>query len=207
MKRQVLFIHGAEAFSKYEDLLRWLKTVPLENPFAAEERPKNWKHTLEEELGDEFELAFPSMPNKQNAKYEEWKIWFERHFEFLRDGVVLMGWSQGGYFLAKYLSENKMPVSVGILFLVAAPFEREDYGYEDGGDFAFDPAKLAHLAEQVRSVYIFHSKDDPIVPYTHAEKYKKALPAAELVTFEDRGHFLTEEFPELIEYIQALPTL
>ena len=49
-----------------------------------------------------------------------------------------------------------------------------------------------------------HSKDDFVVPYEHALKYKAALPEAELVTFEDKNHFLVEELPELVERIRAL---
>lgn len=202
MKKQVVFIHGATAFSKYEEFIHWLKTVPVVD--LAKVEKKRWSSSLGETLGDAYELIAPTMPNKQNAKYEEWKIWFERHLEFMQDGVVLVGWSQGGYFLTKYLSENKMPVAVKALFLVATPFEAEDYGYEDGGDFSFDPKDLPNLEKQVEKIYALHSKDDPVVPYTHAEKFKKALPEAELVTFDGRGHFLTEEFPEIIDLIKNL---
>jgi pimeloyl-ACP methyl ester carboxylesterase len=49
-----------------------------------------------------------------------------------------------------------------------------------------------------------HSKDDFVVPYEHALKYKAALPAAELITFEDKNHFLVEELPELVQKIRNL---
>jgi hypothetical protein len=142
------------------------------------------------------------MPNKQNAKYQEWKLWFERHFEFLRDGVILIGHSLGGYFLAKYLSEETMPVKVNALYLLAAPFENDNFGEEDGGDFAFDSKNLPRLAQQVAATNILHSKDDPIVPYDYAQKYKEALPEAELITFEDKGHFVLPKFPEFIALLQ-----
>lgn len=203
-KQQVVFIHGAEAFSTYEDFLSWLKTTPVENPFREEERSRSWKHTLIEGLGEACEVALLSMPNTQNAKYKEWKIWFERHFEFLHDGVILIGHSQGGYFLAKYLTENTMPVRIKALFLIAAPFEPDDFEGEDGGDFHFDTAQLGRLATQSEQIFIYHAQDDPIVPYSHAERYKAALPDAELVTFEQQGHFIQEEFPELIAHVRRV---
>jgi predicted alpha/beta hydrolase family esterase len=189
------------AFSRYEDFLNCLKTASIDS--SLEEPQKRWKDSLRAELGDGCEVFMPSMPNKQNAKYEEWKLWFERHLPSLRDGVILVGHSQGGYFLVKYLCENTLPVRVRALMLVAAPFESADFGGEDGGDFNFDAKELPRLEEQVREIVIFHSKDDEAVSFSHALKYQKAIPSITLVPFEDRGHFLDETFLELVGYIRA----
>lgn len=202
-KKQIVFIHGAQAFSVYENFLKRLRTTEISDPLELESR-KRWQPTLREALLDTHEVYMPSMPNKQNAKYAEWKIWFERYFAFLRDNVVLIGHSQGGYFLLKYLSENTMPVKVKALVLLAAPFEADDFGGEDGGDFAFDPDNLHTLTAQVEKMYILHSVDDPVVPYAHAEKLKEALAGATLVTYADKNHFILEEFPEFISLIQDL---
>lgn len=200
MKKQVVYIHGATVFSKYEDFLTWLRTCEVDNPRA--ERTETWPKTLQETLGDDIEVYAPTMPNKQNAKYGEWKIWFERYFQFLRDGVILVGWSQGGYFLLRYLSENTMPVSVRALLLVGTPAGPGEFEGEDGGDFAFDHDKAGNIIKQIEHIYIFHAPDDPVVPFSHAEKLKELLPKAELISIEGRGHFWQEEFPELIEKIQ-----
>jgi uncharacterized protein len=203
MKQQILFIHGAQSFSNYEAFLDHLRTEEISDPLGLEVR-RRWKSTLQEELRDTHEIYMPSMPNKQNAKYEEWKIWFERYFTFLRDGVILIGHSQGGYFLVKYLSEEKMPVVVKALYLLAAPFGPDDFGGEDRGGFAFDPSNLPRLAEQVGAIHILHSENDPVVPYKHARKYKEALPQAKLVSFKDKNHFMLEEFPEFISLLRSL---
>lgn len=203
MKQQVVYIHGGSAYTKYENFLEHLRTAEVRN-LPGSEPFKKWPNTLREDLGDGFEVFMPSMPNSQNAKYEEWKIWFERHFEYLHEGVILLGWSQGGYFLVKYLLENKIPVTVKALFLGAAPFEPDDFEGEDGGDFAFDTTRVGELRNVSKNIVIMHSKDDFVVPYEHALKYKAVLPEAELVTFEDKNHFLIEEFPELIEKIKDL---
>lgn len=200
-KKQVLFIHGADSCSNYEDFLTSLRTRPID---SYQEPSKRWKHTLAEQLGSDFEVIMPQMPNSENAKYLEWKIWFERYFEFLGGEVVLIGHSQGGYFLAKYLTENTVPFTLAALYLVAAPIAPDDFSGEDGGDFNFDPTGLNHLEEQARQVIIVHSEDDEIVPFAHALRYKKALPKAVFMSFPDRGHFLQPEFPELISHIQSL---
>lgn len=197
-------IHGAEAFSNYEAFLEHLKTVPIEDPLD-ERVEKKWKSSFKEELREAgYEIYTPRMPNSQNAKYDEWKIWFLRYHEFLHDGVILIGHSQGGYFLTKYLSENTMPVKVRALYLLAAPFEPDDFGGEDGGDFNFNPQNLPTLEGQVGEIFIFHSEDDPVVSYQHARKYSTALPSAKLVSFTDKNHFILEEFPELVDSVRSL---
>jgi uncharacterized protein len=200
-KKQIVFIHGGTAFTHYDAFLEHLKNKPIDDPLGLVE-VKRWQPTLRDVLIDSHDIYYLAMPNKQNAKYLEWKIWFERHFEFLREEVVLIGHSLGGYFLAKYLSEERMPVKISALYLLAAPFENDDFGGEDGGDFAFDTKNLRRLSEQTGIVYIIHSKDDPIVPYAHAHKYREALPKAKIITFENKGHFNLPEFPEFFEYIQ-----
>lgn len=201
MKQQVIYIHGGQAFSDYQIFIAYLKTREIRDLPGAEVM-KKWSSTLVEGLGQDFEVFTPSMPNSQNAKYEEWKIWFERYFEYLHDGVILVGWSQGGYFLVKYLTENQMPVRIKALMLVAAPFEADDFGGEDGGDFAFDTTRVGELAKKVGNITLFHSKDDFVVPYDHVLKYKNLLPTATLISFEDKNHFLVEEFPELLKEIK-----
>lgn len=202
-KKQIVFIHGGSAYTHYDDFLAYLRTTEIEDPLGETVR-KKWQPTIRELLAETHEIYYPAMPNSKNAKYLEWKIWFERYHTFLRDEVILVGHSQGGYFLAKYLSENTMPVRVRALYLLAAPFQSDDFGGEDGGDFAFDPAHLPRLAAQAAATYVLHSTDDFVVPYAHAEKYKAALPNAELITFTDKNHFLLEEFPEFIAHIRTL---
>lgn len=202
-KQQVFYIHGGSAYSNYEAFLEALKQRNIRD-LPNSEPVKKWSNTLREDLGDKYEVFMPTMPNSQNAKYLEWKIWFERYFEYLRDEVILLGWSQGGYFLVKYLLENESPFKIKALFLVATPFENEDFMGEDGGDFAFDVSIVGNLTKKVEKIVIFHSKDDFVVPYQHALKYKEALPQAELVTFEDKNHFLIPEFPELLSKIRGL---
>ncbi len=97
MKKQVFFVHGGDAFTAHDDFLQYLRTIALRN-LPDSQTSEHWTKTLGADLGDEYEVFMPSMPNKQNAQYEEWCIWFQRHFSLLRDEIVLIGWSLGGCF-------------------------------------------------------------------------------------------------------------
>ena len=198
MKKQVIVIHGGDSFDSYEKYLEALKNweVSLESFLP---RKKDWKDTLPRELGEEFEVLVPHMPNKQNARYAEWKIWFERVLPFIQNGVVLVGHSLGGIFLAKYMSENKFPKAIDGLFLVAAPHNET----ADIGDFALN-GSLEGVRKQCSNIHLYQSKDDPIVSFNEVASYKKYLPDAAVHIFEDRGHFKQEDFPEIVEEIKKL---
>jgi uncharacterized protein len=199
MKTQIVFIHGGTSFSSQDAFLEYLKTTELPDPFQTE-RPKKWKESIQETFGTTCDIFYPSMPNSANAHYIEWKIWFERYFEHLTGNVILIGHSQGGYFLAKYLSENIPPFPVCALYLISAPYENFDR--EDDGDFSFNPNNLKNIEKTTKDIVLFHSTNDDIVPFSHAERYKNALPTAKFMVFHDRGHFLDPQFPEIIEDIK-----
>ena len=203
MKQQVFYIHGGESYENYDIFLERLRTkdiwdLPSENPTSK------WTQSFAAELRPGYEVFMPAMPNKQNAKYEEWKIWFERHFEHLRDNVILIGLSLGAMFLVKYLSETKTPFQIKALYLMGCPVDDPGFKDEDCGTFRYSLDSSSVLSRRAGKVFILHSKDDFLVPYEHAVKLNQAIPGSELVTFEDKNHFLIEEFPELIAHIKAL---
>jgi predicted alpha/beta hydrolase family esterase len=191
-KRQVVVIGGGEAFDTREEYLAYLRDVPYD-PYEV--RPDGWKKNLPIVLGDGYEVIAPSMPCPVNAKYDEWEIWFDRVVPFLRDGVVFVGHSLGANFLVKYLVGNTLLVKTGGLHLVAGCF-----GYV-GGFNLLEP--IGSVSERPGKIFIYHSHDDPLVPFADAEKYHAALPGSELLMFDDREHFLQESFPELVDRIRA----
>lgn len=201
--KQVLCIHGGEAFSKYDDFLNYLQKTPVQLP--NDEVRHKWRTALPADLGPDYEVFLPEMPNKLNAKYVEWKLWFERYFEHLHNGVVLVGYSLGGYFLSKYLVEQATPFAVQKLILIAPLFSNQvtQADGEDGGDFAFNTENVPILATRAEEVVLMHSRDDFVVPFSESEQYVKSVPGARLVVFTDRNHFLQPHFPELVDEIRS----
>lgn len=203
--QQVVYVGGGDSFSDHESFLEYLKTVELRDPKG--EGSDKWPKSLREKLGQGYELFQLAMPNSENAKYEEWKIWFERHFSFLHDGVIFVGWSLGGMFLLKYFLEAKTPFKTKSLQIVSSPAGDYKIEAEPGNDcktFQFALHDLSQIVKKVGSITIYHSEDDFVVPYDHALKLIEALPEAELVSFKDRNHFLQAEFPELVNKIKEL---
>ena len=200
MKQQIVIIHGGTTFDSQGDYLSYLKNKEID---LEKLRPQlDWRYSLQNELGENFEVLLPQMPDKTNAHYNEWKIWFERILPLLDKEIILVGHSLGGIFLAKYLSENNFPKKIKATILVAAPFDDKDSG-KSLADFKLS-FPLDRFVKQGGKIYLIQSKGDPEVLFGNLEKYKKALPNAETIVFEDRGHFSQESFPEIIELIKTL---
>jgi predicted alpha/beta hydrolase family esterase len=197
MKQQVVLIGGGETFATHDDFLEYLRTVDFD-PY--EERGSIWKDTFVDDLGKDFDVLIPSMPNKLNAKYQEWSIWFERLVPFVRSDAVFVGWSLGGIFLAKYLAENTLPTSIASLHLLAAPFDDAASEYSLA-DFVL-PDSLTALSEQCDAIHLYHSHDDPVVAFDELSQYQKALPKAHTHIFDDMNHFIVESLPELVANIR-----
>jgi predicted alpha/beta hydrolase family esterase len=205
MKKQVVVIHGGDAFETRDDYLSFLKGFQVDREyFDKKYRSKGWKDSLGVQLGNEYDVILPGMPNKENCRYDEWKIWFEKISPFFNEEVILVGHSMGGIFLAKYLSENKFPKKILATFFVAAPYD-ETTSPEPLMDFNFRPDENFNLLkEQGGVLFFFQSEDDAIVPFADFEKYRQALPEAKVMIFKDRGHFNQSEFPELVKEVKDL---
>lgn len=196
--KQVCIIHGGDSFATHDEYITFLKTTEIDDPRT---RTKSWKSTLAEDLGPDYVVMAPRMPNHFNCRFDEWKIWFERHVQFFEDGIALVGHSQGGIFLAKYLATHTFPKRIGGTFLLAPPYDVPDEGYLE--KFIID-VPLTKLAEQGGKVFIYQSKDDPVVSPKEFEKYQAALPTATFRLLDGRGHFNGPEFPELISDVRSL---
>ena len=193
-KQQLLFIHGGTTFEKGEDYIHFLRTRPI--TLTLSER---WSGSfLDRELGNTFEIIRPRMPLKENARFSDWKIHFERYIPYLHNNVVLIGESLGGIFLIKYLSENLFPKKISSLLLVAPPFDNTLPNEELSGGFILE-GDLSLLSRQINNIYFFFSKDDSVVPISHMQKYEDAKYS---VLSGKNGHFNVPEFPEIIDVIK-----
>ena len=192
--KQILIIHGGDSFLTYKEYLDNLKSSPLD--YERLKPKKRWSDTIAEQIQD-AEILLPTMPNSANAQFEEWKILFEKILPFLRDDVCLVGHSLGAMFLAKYLNAQTLKSPVKQLALVAGGYNNntENYG-------SFTVKSAIGLEDSAEEIHLFHSRDDFVVPFTELAKFEEDLPTAKIHKFDDRNHFLDENFPELIEILR-----
>jgi uncharacterized protein len=197
--KQIIAIHGGDAYPTYEAYWKDLEEWQIDPTQLV--RGRGWRALLGDVLGPEYQVIEPRMPNSANAVYAEWKLWFEKYLPHLNDGVIMIGHSLGAIFLAKYLSENKVPVKIAATFLVAGPYAKD--GERDLVQFNLT-GPLTLLEEQGGKIFLYHSKDDPVVHFSELAQFQAALPKAIVRALDGRGHFDQDTFPEIVEDIKSL---
>lgn len=199
--KQVLYIHWWTLAKNNDELYETMKNWEI-NPF---EEKKRWRKTLEKDLSN-YQVIKPEMPNKEMACYKIRKLRFEKHFPYLTGEEIILVWhSLWAMFLLKYLSENKFPKRINQLHFVSAAIDDQWLPEWDNylWDFECKIENIKTIQDQCDKIWIWHSKDDPVVPFNHSERLAKELPNANYMIFEDRQHFSQEHFPELIETIKS----
>lgn len=193
--KQILIIHGGESYSSYDVYLRHLKSVEID--YERLKPQQKWKPWIAEQLPD-VDVLLPTFPNGSNAVYDEWQIYFKKIIPFLGDDTQLVGHSLGAMFLAKYLHTYTLPKKVRQLILIAGVYD-DDFTGDNG---SFMPMSATGLERSADKIHLFHSEDDPVVPYAELAKFQRDLPNAITHSFETRGHFLEPTFPELLEILK-----
>lgn len=202
MSKQIIFIHGGDAYNSYEEYLHELKSMKTEKDYFLPSKEDGWKYTLSKKLGKGYEVFIPEMPSWMNAKYIEWNIWFDKLLKYVDEGPVFVGHSLGAIFLARYFAENPDSKKARAVILVAPPY-RDPSSKDPIADF-FLPANTDKLDALGSKLHVYFSEDDPIVSFTNFGRYKKLVPAATFRTFKKYGHFRLKEFPEIIGDIKAV---
>jgi len=195
--KQLFYIRGGMTFRDDKDYIDFLKNRKL----SIEEKNRWHEKFLKENLIDYCKIIKPRMPLEDNAKYEDWKIHFERYLSLLENEIILIGSSLGGMFLAKYLSENIISKKIISLYLICPPFDGSNRKYIAGG---FDlNSDLSKIEKNCQNIKILFSEDDDIVPVSHAKKYEEKLKSAKVIIYKSKnGHFRIKEFPEIVEMIK-----
>ncbi len=198
-KTQVLLIHGGTTFKSKKNYLHYLKTRKI----LIKKKTKWHDDYLDRNLGKGFEIIRLSMPLKEDARYNEWKINFEKHFPYLKQNLILIGSSLGGIFLAKYLSENKFPKKILSTYLICPPFDNTLPKEDLVGGFKLK-SDLSLIEKNSKNLKLLFSKDDDVVPVFHAKKYEKKFKNAKIIVYKSKnGHFKISTFPEIIKMIKS----
>ncbi len=197
-KLQIFIIHGGNTHRSHTNFLRYLRTRKIDIQKKA-----GWSGPyLDKKLGRKFHIIRPRMPLQDNAKYKEWALHFERHIPYLHNNLILIGASLGGIFLAKYLSENKFPKKILSTFLVCPPFDDTLPSEHLTGGFKLK-SDLSLLQINTKNLRLLFSKNDDVVPVSHAKKYAAKLPHAHIVVYKNiNEHFRIQKFPEIIRMIK-----
>lgn len=194
----IFMVHGGMTFKSRRDYVKYLKTRDLDLSSKS-----YWSGAyLDKKLGRDFNVVRPRMPLSDNARYEDWKIFFERYLPLLKHSSILIGSSLGGIFLVKYFSEHKLAKPFKSLFLVAPPFDNNLPEEDLVGGFRLQ-SDLRLLEKNFINLHFLFSLNDDVVPPSQALGYARRLPQADIRILDNiTGHFKESRFPEIIKMIQ-----
>jgi len=196
---QVFYIHGGMTFKNKKDYLNYLKNRPI-----SIDKKRRWHdESLDKKLGKNFDIIRPFMPLSDNARYDEWKIHFERYFPLLKNNLILIGQSLGAVFLVKYLSEHKFPKKIHSIYLIGTPFDNTLPGEDLVNGFKLK-SDLSLIEKNCKKIYFLFAKNDDVVPISHAKKYRNKLKNAKIIIYKHiKGHFKISQFPQLVKLIKS----
>jgi len=85
----------------------------------------------------------------------------------------------------KYLSEENVQKSIAGLFLLAAPsWDEEDWNFDD----LRLPRDLAATLSRIPRIFLYHNRNDEIVPFSHLALHAARLPRAIIRESATGGH-------------------
>lgn len=207
-KPNVVMLHG------------WTKGDILNFPQFLPDNEQNWMGWAKKELEKRgYQVATPFIRYGYKSDYSEWKKELEKLNLDINENTILVGWSSGGAFWVRWLSETKQKVKKLILVAPAKVvgnsekvlqplWEQFDQGngpeYRKEWDSFHDFQCDATIKDRVESITIFIS-DDADWLVEAARRYAKEFDA-NLIKINNQGHFsneerLSPEFPELLEVI------
>lgn len=181
MTRQILFIHGGGEGSYEED-----------GKLAA---------SLQDKLGAAYDVRYPKMPDEDSPGYGSWKDRIAKELAGMDSEVILVGHSLGASILLKYLSEEEVAKTVTGIFLAAPPYwGTEDWEIEE---YALQKDFASKLLEGP-SLFVYHSRDDEVVPFEHLALYAESLPRTTIRELDGRGHQFDDDLSEVAQDIERV---
>ena len=147
-----------------------------------------------------FDVLAPELPFSGEPELFEWLKAMEEQVGRIEADDIILGHSLGAVMALRYLEAAEMTGTPRALILVAAPWTHKRKEMQSFFMSDFDADVLMWKA---REFIVVHSKDDKLVPFNHAEKYKEIL-RGKLLARDREDHYMGQEYPVLLQLINKL---
>ena len=186
--KKAIIIHGWTKFEDWKQLDRPSPSNEVFIPWLSKQLMVRGIHPIAIE-----------MPNSYAPNYEIWKKELER-FE-LDEETILVGWSCGGGFLLRYLSENNIRVRKLVLLSPwIGTFDNDIDKYEfDESFFDFELSESIY-GRVLEDIILLEAEDEGKEVLMSIEKIKSKLKNINYKIVEGSGrHFFEENQPVVLE--------
>jgi uncharacterized protein len=150
---------------------------------------------LDQELTKEgFLVKRPSMPNPLEPKIDTWIKYLKEVVGIPDEETFFVGHSIGAQTVLRYLESLDDEIKVGGVVLLAGWINLTDEAYEDENDkkigkpWIKTPINWNNVKSKSKKFTAIFSDNDPLVPITDSEIFKKTL-GAKIIIESNQGHF------------------
>jgi hypothetical protein len=180
MAKPVLFLHGAGS-----------------DGYSAD---KKLAASLQAALGEAYTMLIPEMPNPDTPDSDAWQAYILLELADIEGEVLIVGHSLGGSVLLQALSERTVTNPIAGIFLIAVPY----WGMEDWevDEYVLRADFAAHLPDV--PLFLYHSRDDEVVPAEHMTLYAGMMPGATVREFDGRDHQFNDDLSPVAADILSL---
>lgn len=203
MNKKVIILHGLTRGD--------ISNIPEFLPNS----PKNWMGWTKKELEKVgYKVVNPFIRDGYKLEYEGWVKEISKLNLNIDEDTILVGWSIGGAFWVRWLSETKQKIKKLILIAPSkikhTPKENDPIEIKQANpiidsfiNFEIDP----EIQNRSKGIYIFISNDCECCGIPSTNLYAQIL-NAQIIKIENQGHFTNKErqhpnFPELLKVITS----
>lgn len=166
---------------------------------AGEVTCANWYGWLARKLKDAgIRCQLQNMPDPVTAKESIWLPFMEKELG-CDEHTIIVGHSSGAEAAMRYAETHKV---YGIVLVSACV---TDLGIENerASGYYNRPWEWQKIKSNSEFIAQFGSTDDPFIPWSEQEEVASGL-GSKLFKFNEKGHFMQFQFPELLKYLLSV---
>ncbi len=165
------------------------------------EADKTLVKSLQEKLGNEYDIDYPEIQNDDSASDFGWIKQIDEKISEAKDSFILVGHSFGASMILKYLSENSSNKKIRGIFLLATPFWSGKEDWKQGLKLQENFADK--LTDEI-PIFLYHCEDDEEIPFSHLDYYKQKFTQATFRVIKSGGHQFNNDLGLLVSDIESL---
>jgi len=144
-----------------------------------------------------FDVLVPELPDPANPDRDVWTKSLIEAAGVLKDEDIIVGHSLGGAAALRFLEAAEARTTPHACVLISTPWMIKDDRFR-----GFFLTELDHdvLMWRASKFVVIHAKNDPVIPFTHAERYAEVF-HAKLIAPEEGGHFDGAEYSMILDAI------
>lgn len=178
-------------------LVKCSKFIILPGNGCSKVEESNWYWDVAQELRKlKFEVVLKDMPDPNLAREKIWIPFIEGKMKCDENSIII-GHSSGAEAAMRYTETHKV---LGLI-LISACYTDLGSEYEKMSGYYDREWKWDKIKENTQFIIQLHSKNDNLVPIEEGDYVAKNLNSKYYV-FDQLGHFLFFEFPQLIKIIK-----